>query len=106
MVRILAFDIGASSGRAIVGILENEILKLDEIYRFRNEGVCVNNSLYWDVLRIFQKMKKSLLIYVKKYGHILDSIGVNTWGVDFVLLDENDELIGPIYHYRDNRTDG
>lgn len=106
MVRVLAFDIGASSGRAIVGILENEILKLDEIYRFRNEGVRVNNSLYWDVLRIFQKMKKSLLIYVKKYGPILDSIGVDTWGVDFVLLDENDELIGPIHHYRDHRTDG
>jgi len=106
MVRVLAFDIGASTGRAIVGILENEILKLDEIYRFRNEGVRVNNSLYWDVLRIFQKMKKSLLIYVKRYGPILDSIGVDTWGVDFVLLDENDELIGPIHHYRDHRTDG
>ena len=106
MVRILAFDLGASSGRVIVGILENEILELDEIYRFTNEGVRVKNSLYWDILRIFQKMKKGLTLYVKKYGSHLDSMGVDTWGVDFVLLDENDELVGPIHHYRDHRTDG
>ena len=106
MVRILDFDLGASSGRVIVGILENEILELDEIYRFTNEGVRVKNSLYWDILRIFQKMKKGLTLYVKKYGSHLDSMGVDTWGVDFVLLDENDELVGPIHHYRDHRTDG
>jgi sugar (pentulose or hexulose) kinase len=106
MVRVLAIDLGASSGRVIVGIFEDEILKLDEIYRFTNEGVRVENSLYWDILRLFQKMKKSLTIYVKKYGSDLDSIGINTWGVDFALLDENDELIEPIYHYRDHRTDG
>jgi len=106
MVRILAFDLGASSGRVIVGILENEILELDEIYRFTNEGVRVKNSLCSDFLRIFQKMKKGLSIYVKKYGACLDSIGLDTWGVDFALLDENDELIGPIHHYRDHRTDG
>jgi len=106
MVKILAFDIGASSGRVIVGILENNLLKLDEIYRFSNMGINVNNSLYWDILRIFQKMKIGLFIYVKKYGANLDSIGIDTWGVDFVLLDHNDELLGPIHHYRDNRTKG
>ncbi len=106
MLRILAFDLGASSGRAIVGILEDKILKLDAIYRFINKGVRVKNSLYWDILRLFHKMKKSLIIYVKKYGSDLDSIGIDTWGVDFVLLDENDELIEPVYHYRDQRTDG
>ncbi|MBY8992784.1 MAG: rhamnulokinase [Candidatus Lokiarchaeota archaeon] len=106
MVRILAFDLGASSGRAIVGTLEKEKLELDEIYRFTNEGIHVNNSFCWDILRIFQKMKKSLSIYVKEYGSILDSIGIDTWGVDFVLLDENDDLIQPAHHYRDHRTDG
>jgi sugar (pentulose or hexulose) kinase len=106
MLRVLAFDLGASSGRVIVGILDNEVLRLDEIYRFTNEGIYVNNSLCWDILRIFQKIKKSLTIYVKRYGTKLDSIGIDTWGVDFVLLDENDELIRPVYHYRDHRTDG
>ncbi|MCK4286607.1 MAG: rhamnulokinase, partial [Candidatus Lokiarchaeota archaeon] len=106
MVRILAFDLGASSGRAILGTLENNFLELDDIYRFTNEGIYVDNSLCWDVSRIFQKMKKSLSIYVKEYGSILDSIGIDTWEVDFVLLDENDELIKPVYHYRDHRTDG
>ncbi|KKM02664.1 hypothetical protein LCGC14_1782190, partial [marine sediment metagenome] len=106
MVRILAFDLGASSGRVIVGILENELLKLDEIYRFSNEGIFIGNSLYWDVLRIFQKMKKGLSIYVKKYGPSLKSLGIDTWGVDFVLLDEQDNLLGPVHHYRDSRTEG
>lgn len=106
MVRILAFDLGASSGRAIIGTLENDFLELDDIYRFTNEGIHVDNSLCWDLSKIFQIMKKSLSIYVKKYGSTLDSIGIDTWGVDFILLDENDELIGPVYHYRDHRTDG
>ncbi|MHA2008328.1 MAG: rhamnulokinase [Promethearchaeota archaeon] len=106
MTQVIAFDLGASSGRAIVGILENEKLKLDEIYRFSNKGILINNSLYWDILRIFQKIKQSLSIYVKKYGNNLDSIGIDTWGVDFVLLDENDELVGKVHHYRDNRTNG
>ena len=106
MVKVLAFDLGASSGRVIVGILENELLKFDEIYRFSNKGINVNNSLYWDVLRIFQKIKKGLSIYVETYGPNLDSIGIDTWGVDFVLLDQNDEFLGPIHHYRDYRTKG
>ena len=106
MNRYLGFDLGASSGRAIVGILENDILKLDEIYRFPNNGIKISNSLYWDILRIFQEIKNGLSEYVKKYGPNLESIGINTWGVDFILLDENDEIIGPIHHYRDRRTDG
>ncbi|MFW9897179.1 MAG: rhamnulokinase family protein [Candidatus Thorarchaeota archaeon] len=106
MVRILAFDLGASSGRAIVGLLETELLELDEIYRFNNEGILIDNSFCWDISNIIQKMKKSLSIYVKKYGPFLDSIGVDTWGVDFVLLDKNNELIEPVFNYRDQRTDG
>ncbi|MFW9823464.1 MAG: rhamnulokinase family protein [Candidatus Thorarchaeota archaeon] len=106
MVRILAFDLGASSGRAIVGLLENHLLELDEIYRFNNEGILIDNSFCWDISNIIKKMKKSLSIYVNKYGSYLDSIGVDTWGVDFVLLDKNDKLIEPVYHYRDQRTDG
>ncbi|MFX1324394.1 MAG: rhamnulokinase family protein, partial [Promethearchaeota archaeon] len=106
MIKNLAIDLGASSGRIMVGLLDKSRLTLDEIYRFSNEGLIINDSLYWDVLRIFKKIKNGLSIYVKKYGTGLNSIGIDTWGVDFVLLDENDELLGPIHHYRDKRTEG
>jgi rhamnulokinase len=104
--RVLAFDIGASSGRAMVGTLIDNQLKLDELYRFPNEGVRIFDSLYWNILNIFQEIKKSLSLYVDTYGSQLESIGIDTWGVDFVLLDEKDELVGPVYHYRDKRTEG
>lgn len=106
MKNYLAFDLGASSGRAIVGKIDNGILKLDEIYRFSNGGVRVFDSIYWDLLRLFQEIKNGLLEYVKKYGSDLNSIGIDTWGVDFVLLNERDELAGPVHTYRDNRTNG
>ncbi len=106
-VRVLAFDLGASSGRAIVGSLNNEKkLILDEIYRFSNGGIQIGDSLYWDLLGLFQEIKNGIAAYVKKYGPHLDSIGLDTWGVDFVLLDQNNELLGPIHHYRDKRTIG
>ena len=104
--KYLAIDLGASSGRAIVGIIEENKLKLEELYRFPNSGIQIGESLYWDLLSLFKEIKKALLIYVKRHGNVLDSIGINTWGVDFVLLDEKDELIGPIHHYRDKRTVG
>jgi rhamnulokinase len=106
MNRYLAFDLGASSGRAFVGLLENEILKLDEIYRFSNEAVQINGSNYWDLLRIYQELKKGMLVYKRKYGSKLASIGIDSWGVDFVLLDEKDEPVGLVHTYRDNRTRG
>jgi rhamnulokinase len=106
MTKVLALDLGASTGRAIVGILENEKLSIDEIYRFSNEGIKINESLYWDVLKLFKDIKKSISIYANKYGMTLDSLGIDTWGVDFVLLDSGDELLGPIHHYRDSRTEG
>lgn len=106
MKRFLAFDLGASSGRAIVGILENKILKLDEIYRFSNSGVQISDSLYWDLIKLFQEIKIGIQTYKKKYGSELESIGIDTWGVDFVLLNEKDEPAGPVHTYRDNRTKG
>ena len=104
--KYLGIDLGASSGRVIVGIIDQNQLKLEEIHRFPNSGIQIGQSLYWDLLALFKEMKKGLLKYVKKYGTALESIGINTWGVDFVLLDENNELIGPIHHYRDKRTVG
>ncbi len=104
--RVLAFDMGASSIRAITGLLDNnKKLELEVLHRFPNEGIEDGDSLCWDVLRIWQEMLNSMKLYVKKYGPELNSVALDTWGVDFALLDENDELIGKIHHYRDKRTD-
>ena len=106
-IKVLAFDLGASSGRAILGLIDkNNKLNLDEIYRFPNEGVQIGDSIYWDIIALFQEIKKGIIEYVKKYGPELESIGIDTWGVDFILLDHNNELIGPVHHYRDIRTKG
>ncbi|TXT64474.1 MAG: Rhamnulokinase [Promethearchaeota archaeon] len=106
MKRFLAFDFGASSVRAIVGNLENNFLKINEIYRFSNKPLKINRSLYWDLFRLYEHMKKGLKKYVEIYGPDLEGIGVDTWGLDFVLLDKDDEPIGPFYCYRDKRTEG
>jgi len=106
MKRYLAFDIGASSGRAIVGTLDNNKLSLNEIYRFTNSAVKIGKSYFWNLLRIYTEIIEGMKRYVKRYGKSIDGIGIDTWGVDFVLLDKNDELVGLSHHYRDNRTKG
>jgi rhamnulokinase len=106
MNRYLAFDFGASSVRAIVGILENKYLKLNEVYRFPNKPIDILGSLYWNIIGLYDEVKKGIKKYVKIYGPDLDAIGIDTWGLDFVLLDKDDEPIGPFYCYRDKRIDG
>lgn len=106
MKKYIGIDLGASSGRAIVGILESKLLKLDEVYRFSNGGIQLFDSLYWDTLRLFEEIKNGLKMCVEKYGPNFDGIGIDSWGVDFVLLDCNNELVGLNHHYRDKRTDG
>jgi sugar (pentulose or hexulose) kinase len=102
----LAFDLGAESGRAILGRLRNDRIELQEIHRFSNGPVCVGDSLYWDVLRLWGEMKHGLALAAREAGDELVSLGVDTWGVDFGLLDKEDNLIGNPFHYRDRRTDG
>lgn len=102
---ILAFDFGASSGRSVLGMFDGETITLKEIKRFANDPVHVNNTLYWDVLRLFYELKESIVIVKQTYGHI-DSIGIDTWGVDFGLIDSYGELITNPVHYRDKRTQG
>ncbi|MCC8140538.1 MAG: rhamnulokinase [Lachnospiraceae bacterium] len=101
----LAVDIGASSGRHILGSLENGKIVLEEVYRFWNGMEKIDGSLCWDVERLFREivtgMKKCAEI-----GKIPESVGVDTWGVDFVLLDEKDQILGKTVGYRDHRTDG
>jgi len=104
--KFLAFDLGAESGRAVLGLLEEDRLRLEEVHRFPNGPVRVLDSLHWDVLRLFSEMKRGLRMCLQQFGPDLASIGLDTWGVDFALLDRDDRLIGNPYHYRDPRTDG
>ena len=101
----LAIDIGASSGRHILGSVEDGRIVLEEVYRFWNGMDDKNGTLVWDTDRLFREiiagMKKC-----KEIGKIPDSVGIDTWGVDFVLLDEKDERIGDAVGYRDSRTEG
>jgi len=102
----LAFDLGAESGRAVLGRLRAGQIELQEIYRFPNGPVSVDNSLYWDVLRLWSEIKHGLTLAVREAGDSLVSLGVDTCGVDFAPLDANDSLIGNPHNYRDSRTDG
>ena len=100
--RFLAFDLGAESGRAILGRLEAGVLALRDVYRFPNEPVRNNGALQWDILRLWHEMKKGLDL-VSDIS--LASVGVDTWGCDYALLGETGNLIENPFHYRDTRTD-
>ena len=102
--RILAFDFGASSGRAMLGVLENGRLSVTEIHRFSNDPVTLSGVMYWDYLRLWHEIKCGIRLALAK-GPI-DAIGIDTWGVDFGLLDERGDLIANPVHYRDERTVG
>lgn len=104
MKRVLAFDFGASSGRAILGKFDGKTIQLEEVHRFTNDPVTVNGTVFWDVLRLFHEVKQGILKAKQAGG--FDSIGVDTWGVDFGLIDKNGYLLENPIHYRDKRTDG
>lgn len=104
-MRYIATDFGAGSGRIIVGNISNNKLELEEIHRFDNRQIKLGKSLHWDFLCLLQELKTGIGIAAKKYPDI-GGIGVDTWGVDFGLLDEKDNLLGNPYCYRDNRTAG
>lgn len=100
----LAVDIGASSGRHILGWLENGKIRLEEIYRFENGLIEKNGHLCWDIDRLFSEIINGLK-KCKELNTIPSSMGIDTWGVDFVLLDKNNQLLGDAVAYRDNRTE-
>ncbi len=102
--RVLAFDFGASSGRAILGVFDGKSIELKEVHRFSNDPVEVNGTVYWDVLRLFYEIKQGIIKAKAEGG--FDSIGIDTWGVDFGLLDEFGCLLENPVHYRDLRTKG
>lgn len=99
----LAIDIGASSGRHIIGYVNNDKLEVEEIYRFKNAIDVVNGKLTWDINRLFKEIKEGIKIALKKFKSI-ESMSIDTWGVDYVLLDENEKENLPDYAYRSGRT--
>jgi rhamnulokinase len=101
---LLALDLGAESGRAILGQFSSDRLSLDVVHRFPNGGIRVLDRLHWDALRLFEEIKTGCRLAAQKHGHI-DSVGIDTWGVDFALLGKGDELLGNPRHYRDPHTE-
>lgn len=101
----LAIDIGASSGRHILGSVENGKLKLEEIYRFENGISKIGNEYCWNIEQLFKEIKIGIK-KCKEIGKIPKSIGIDSWAVDFVLLDKNDDRLGNAVAYRDDRTEG
>ncbi len=104
-LNLLGFDFGASSGRAMLGTLENGKLEIREVHRFSNDPVTLCGRFVWDLPRMMYEMKQALL----KVSHMdvkVDAIGIDTWGVDYGLLDKNGRLLGLPVHYRDERTSG
>ena len=99
----LAVDIGASSGRHILGKFENGKLELKEIYRFDNGAEKVGDKLVWNIEKLFSNIVAGIK-ECKKLGVTPYSVGVDTWGVDYALLDANNNIIGEVYSYRDDRT--
>lgn len=102
----LAVDMGASSGRHVLGLFDGQQLRLEEVYRFENGPVEVAGRLYWDLLGQWTHVRQGLRAAGNKCGSSVVSVGVDTWGVDFGLLGRGDELLGNPYQYRDSRTNG
>ena len=102
----LAVDLGAESGRLMAGQFGGKKMQLQQLHRFPNGGVSIGGSLRWNVVQLWSEIQTGLSLAAKEFGDSIVSVGVDTWGVDFVLLNENDELLGLPYHYRDDRTKG
>ena len=102
--RVLAFDLGASSGRALIGKFNKNAIELTEVHRFSNGPVEIEGTLYWDISKLFNEIKLGIRKAAISGG--FDSIGIDTWGVDFGLIDADGRLIENPVHYRDGRTDG
>jgi rhamnulokinase len=102
--KLLAFDLGAESGRGVLGLFDGQRLTLDVVHRFANGPVRILEALHWDVLRLYGEMLAGLRLAAEKGG--IDSVGVDTWGVDFALLGRDGALLGNPRHYRDPHTEG
>lgn len=102
----LAVDLGASSGRLVAGRFDGSKLSLHDVHRFENGGVSFNNRLQWNLPGLWQNIKDGMRKARIEYGVEIESIGVDTWGVDVGFLGKHDELLANPYHYRDAQTSG
>lgn len=102
----LAIDLGAESGRVMAGLWDGAQMRLEQVHRFPNEPVHIGDGLHWDVARLWLEIERGLTAAARTYGKSVASIGVDTWGVDYVLLSKNSEMLGLPYHYRDQRANG
>ena len=101
----LAVDLGASSGRVIAASVDGQRITLDEIHRFSNDPVRVQDEMHWNVHGLWQDIQDGLTKAASQHSTI-ESVGVDTWGVDYALLDSQNQLVGPVRCYRDSRTKG
>lgn len=106
MTNFIAVDLGASSGRVLLGTLAEGRFRVRELRRFENGPVRLGHSLFWNPLGLWQEIKAALSACTDDDKRVLEGLGVATWGVDFALLDESGQLLGNPHHYRDPRTDG
>ena len=100
----IAFDLGASSGRLMLGIDKEGKIELEEVHRFPNDPVVMNGTMYWDIPRLFHEMKQGLKKVALRKDVSIQSMGIDTWGVDGAWLDENGQMINLPIHYREGRT--
>ena len=105
-IKMLAIDLGASSGRGIIGTFDGEKITLEENHRFPNEPVMVAGQFTWDIVRILHEIKTSIRKCANSEDNDIASIGIDTWGVDFGFLDKKGHLLSNPVHYRDLRTVG
>src|SRR5437667_8648665 len=101
--KLLAFDFGAESGRGVLGFFDGDRMRLEVVHRFPNGAVRTLDTLHWDVLRLHSEMLAGLRICAVGGG--VDSVGIDTWGVDFALLGRGGTLLGNPRHYRDPHTE-
>lgn len=102
----LGVDLGAESGRVVAGLFDGQRVQLQELHRFSNGPVSIGGSLCWDVLRLWQEIQNGLSAAAARFGSSIASVGVDTWGVDYVLMSKTNEMLGQAYNYRDPRTTG
>ena len=102
----LAIDLGAGSGRVMAAVFDGKKLSLEEVSRWESRPVKIGGSFHWDVDAIFASILGGLRAAKARYGDSIVSLGIDTWGVDYGLLDASDRLVSMPYIYRDSRTEG